>query len=44
MRKIREVLRLCAAGHSQRIIAQSVGLGQSTVGDYKYKTNKSYFS
>ena len=34
MRKIREVLRLRAAGHSQRIIAQSVRIGQSTVGDY----------
>lgn len=34
MRKIREVLRLRAAGRSQRIIAQSVGIGQSTVGDY----------
>lgn len=34
MRKIREVLRLSAAGRSQRLIAQSVGMGQSTVGDY----------
>ena len=34
MRKIREVLRLSAAGRSQRLIAQSVGIGQSTVGDY----------
>lgn len=34
MRKIREVLRLRAAGRSQRVIAQSVGIGQSTVGDY----------
>jgi transposase len=34
MRKIREVLRLKAAGRSQREIAQSVGIGQSTVGDY----------
>jgi len=34
MRKIREVLRLFAAGRSQRLIAQSVGIGQSTVGDY----------
>ncbi len=33
MRKIREVLRLRASGHSQRIIAQSIGIGQSTVGD-----------
>jgi transposase len=34
MRKIREVLRLHAAGRSQRQIAASVGIGQSTVGDY----------
>lgn len=33
MRKIRELLRLHAAGHSQRTIARSVGIGQSTVGD-----------
>jgi transposase len=33
MRKIREILRLHAAGHSQRVIAQSVRIGQSTVGD-----------
>jgi transposase len=33
MRKIRELLRLHAAGHSQRAIARSVGIGQSTVGD-----------
>lgn len=34
MRKIREVLRLRAAGQSQHKIAHSVGIGQSTVGDY----------
>lgn len=34
MRKIREVLRLSAAGRSQRLIAQSIGVGQGTVGDY----------
>jgi hypothetical protein len=34
MRKIREVLRLWAAGKSQRQIAASCGIGQSTVGDY----------
>lgn len=33
MRKIREILRLSAAGRSQREIAVSVGLGRSTVGD-----------
>lgn len=34
MRKIREVLRLWAAGKSQRQIAASCSIGQSTVGDY----------
>ena len=34
MRKIREVLRLKAAGKGQRQIAASVDIGQSTVGDY----------
>ena len=34
MRKIREILRLRAAGKSQHLIALSVGIGQSTVGDY----------
>jgi len=34
MRKIREVLRLWAAGRSQRQIAASTGIGQSTVGEY----------
>ena len=33
MRKIREVLRLRAAGHGQRAIAQSVSIGRCTVGD-----------
>jgi len=33
MRKIREILRLRAAGRSQREIAASIGIGQSTVGD-----------
>ncbi len=33
MRKIREVLRLRAAGRSQRQIAASLAMGQSTVGD-----------
>ena len=33
MRKIREILRLRAAGKSQHLIALSVGIGQSTVGD-----------
>ena len=34
MRKIRELLRLQAAGHSQRAIARSLGVARSTVGDY----------
>ncbi len=33
MRKIREILRLHAAGRSQRVIAQSISIGRSTVGD-----------
>lgn len=34
MRKIKEVLRLHAAGCSQRQISQSCGIGRSTVGEY----------
>ena len=34
MRKIREVLRLDAAGQSQVRISASCGLGRSTVGEY----------
>lgn len=34
MRKIRDVLRLRAAGLSHRQIAKSLGLGRSTVGEY----------
>jgi len=34
MRKIREVLRLRAAGLSHRQIARSLGLGRTAVGDY----------
>ncbi len=34
MRKISEVLRLKAAGHSQRAIAGSLSISHSTVGDY----------
>jgi len=34
MRKIGEVLRLQALGESHRAIAQSIGVAQSTVGDY----------
>jgi transposase len=35
MRKIIEVLRLAAAGHSNRAIARSVGISHSTVGEYR---------
>lgn len=34
MRKIKETLRLKAAGLSHREIAASVGVGRSTIGDY----------
>ena len=34
MRKIQEVLRLHAAGHSQQDISRSCGIGRSTVGEY----------
>ncbi len=34
MRRIREVLRLAAAGRSQREIAQAIGTARSTVSDY----------
>jgi transposase len=34
MRKIKEVLRLQAAGQSQRVIARSVGVARSTVKEY----------
>lgn len=34
MRKIKEVLRLKAAGHSGRAISKSTGIARSTVGEY----------
>ena len=35
MRKVREVLRLkYACGASERVIAQSLGIGRTTVGEY----------
>jgi transposase len=37
MRKIKEVLRLRAAGHSERSIAQSLGVSHSTVRQYRQR-------
>ena len=34
MRRIKELLRLAAAGRSQREIAQVIGTARSTVSDY----------
>ena len=34
MRKIKDVLRLHAAGHSQQQISRSCGIARSTVGEY----------
>ncbi len=35
MRKLKEVLRQCALGHSDRVIAQSLNVGRSTVRRYR---------
>lgn len=40
MRKIHEVLRLHAAGHSQPQIARSCGIGRSTVGEYLQRARR----
>lgn len=40
MRKIQEVLRLQAAGHSQPQIARSCGIGRSTVGEYLQRARR----
>ncbi|MBT6148814.1 MAG: IS21 family transposase [Gammaproteobacteria bacterium] len=37
MRKIREMLRLQAAGHSRRAIARSLAISHSTVRDYQHR-------
>jgi len=44
MRKIREVLRLDVAGRTQHQIARSVGIGQSTVGDYLTRARRAGIS
>ena len=44
MRKIREVLRLRAAGRSQHQVARSVGIGQSTVADYLTRARRAGIS
>lgn len=44
MRKIREVLRLRVAGRGQRVIAQSVGVGQSTVSDCLIRAHRAGIS
>ncbi len=44
MRKIRDVLRLRAAGQSQRTIALSINIGQSTVGDYLSRARRAGIS
>ena len=43
MRRIREALRLKAAGLTQREIAASVGVGRSTVGEYLERAGKAGF-
>ena len=44
MRKIRELMRLAAAGKSQRQIAASVNIGQSTVSDYLKRAERAGLS
>lgn len=40
MRKIREALRLQAAGHSRRQIATSLGVGRTTAGEYLLRAER----
>lgn len=40
MRRIKEVMRLAAAGHSRRQIATSVGLARSTVAEYLKRADR----
>ena len=44
MRKIREALRLKAAGLTQREIAASVGVGRSTAGEYLERAKRAGLS
>ena len=44
MRKIQEVLRLHAAGHSQQDISRSYGIGRSTVGEYLQRAGEAGLS
>ena len=40
MRKLKEVLRLSALGHSDRVIAQSLNVGRSTVRRYRRRADE----
>ena len=40
MRKLKEVLRLAALGHSDRVIAHSLDIGRSTVRRYRSGPSK----
>ena len=44
MRKIREALRLKAAGHSRRQIATSLGVGRTTAGEYLQRAERADLS
>ena len=44
MRKIREALRLQAAGHSRRQIATSLGVGRTTAGEYLQRAERADLS
>jgi len=40
MRKLKEVLRLAALGHSDRVIAHSLDIGRSTVRRYRKRAEE----
>ena len=44
MRRIKEVLRLTAAGLSQREIAASIGVARSTIKDYQARARRAELS